>query len=98
MVDFNPSLNLARKGRFHTDEYLKLIGVPEIRPATSPFDPGYDAVTLSGHLEQSHHLMSILKVSILQSDVVNIDVISHLFGSRPAHSTRGFQDCSSEHS
>ena len=64
MVDFNPSLNLARKGRFHTDEYLKLIGVPEIRPATSPFDPGYDAVTLSGHLEQSHHLMSILKVSM----------------------------------
>jgi phosphosulfolactate synthase len=64
LVDFNPSLNLARKGRFHTDEYLKLIGVPEIRPATSPFDPGYDAVTLSGHLEQSHHLMSILKVSM----------------------------------
>ena len=64
MVDFNPSLNLARKGRFHADEYLKLIGVSEIRPATSPFDPGYDAVTLSGHLEQSHHLMSILKVSM----------------------------------
>ena len=64
MVDFNPSLNLARKGHFHADEYLKLIGVPEIRPATSPFDPGYDAVTLSGHLEQSHHLMSILKVSM----------------------------------
>jgi phosphosulfolactate synthase len=64
LVDFNPSLNLARKGRFHADEYLKLIGVSEIRPATSPFDPGYDAVTLSGHLEQSHHLMSILKVSM----------------------------------
>jgi phosphosulfolactate synthase len=64
LVDFNPSLNLARKGHFHADEYLKLIGVPEIRPATSPFDPGYDAVTLSGHLEQSHHLMSILKVSM----------------------------------
>jgi len=64
LVDFNPSLNLVRKGHFHADEYLKLIGVPEIPPATSPFDPGYDAVTLSGHLEQSHHLMSILKVSM----------------------------------
>lgn len=64
LVDFPPSTNLARKGRFHTDEYLKSIGVPEIRPVTSPFDPGYDAVTLAGHLEQSHHLMSILKVSM----------------------------------
>ena len=64
LVDFTPPLNLARKGRFHTDEYLKLIGVPEIRSATSPFDPGYDALTLAGHLEQSHHLMSILKISM----------------------------------
>lgn len=64
LVDFPPSTSLARKGRFHTDEYLKSIGVPEIRPVTSPFDPGYDAVTLAGHLEQSHHLMSILKVSM----------------------------------
>jgi phosphosulfolactate synthase len=64
LVDFPPSASLARKGRFHTDEYLKSIGVPEIPPVTSPFDPGYDAVTLAGHLEQSHHLMSILKVSM----------------------------------
>jgi phosphosulfolactate synthase len=41
-----------------------LIGVPEMRPATSPFDPGYDRVTLAGHLEQSHHLISILKISM----------------------------------
>ncbi len=64
LVDFTSSLNLAREGRLHTEDYLKSIGVPEIRPATSPFDPGYDAVTLGGHLEQSHHLMSILKVSM----------------------------------
>jgi phosphosulfolactate synthase len=57
-------MNLAREGRLHTDEYLKSIGVPEISPATSPFDPGYDALTLAGHLEQSRHLMSILKVSM----------------------------------
>jgi len=28
------------------------------------FDPGYDPVTLAGHLEQSSHLISILKISM----------------------------------
>jgi phosphosulfolactate synthase len=56
--------NRNRNGRLSTSDYLKLIGVPEIRPATSPFDPGYDLVTLKSHLEQSHHLMSILKISM----------------------------------
>ena len=50
--------------QLHTAEYLRKIGVPEMCPATSPFDPGYDAFTLEGHLEQSHHLMSILKISM----------------------------------
>jgi phosphosulfolactate synthase len=63
LVDLFPSSKLAR-GRLHTDDYLKSIGVTEIRSATSPFDPGYDAVTLTGHLEQSHKLMSILKISM----------------------------------
>jgi phosphosulfolactate synthase len=72
--DFPSSLNLAREGQFHTDDYLKSIGVPEIRAATSPFDPGYDAVTLAGHLEQSHHLMSILKVSMACWMIANEDV------------------------
>jgi phosphosulfolactate synthase len=31
---------------------------------TSPFDPGYDPVTLESHLEQSAHLFSILKISM----------------------------------
>lgn len=48
----------------HTADYLKAIGVPDIPPATSPFDPGYDPVTLESHLEQSAHLISILKVSM----------------------------------
>lgn len=52
------------EGRVHTSDYLKRIGVPEIAPATSPFDPGYDPVTLEGHLDQSSHLMSILKISM----------------------------------
>ena len=60
----SPVLNPTHKGRFHTKDYLRSIGVPEIRPATSPFDPGYDLVTLESHLEQSHHLMSILKISM----------------------------------
>jgi len=48
----------------HTNDYLKLIGVPDLPPRTSPFDPGYDPVTLQSHLAQSSHLMSILKVSM----------------------------------
>ena len=54
----------AAKRTLHTSDYLKLIGVPEISPATSPFDPGYDPVTLESHLAQSSHLISILKVSM----------------------------------
>lgn len=44
--------------------YLKLIGVASLPPLTSPFDPGYDPATLESHLEQSSHLMAILKVSM----------------------------------
>ncbi len=51
-------------GNVHTADYLKRIGVPEIPPSTSPFDPGYDPATLESHLEQSGHLMSILKISM----------------------------------
>jgi phosphosulfolactate synthase len=71
---FLSSLNSTRQGRLHTNEYLKSIGVPEIRPSTSPFDPGYDLLTLSGHLEQSHHLMSILKISMACWMIANEDV------------------------
>ena len=52
------------EGQVHTSDYLRKIGVPEIAPATSPFDPGYDPITLEGHLEQSSHLMSLLKISM----------------------------------
>jgi len=47
-----------------TSAYLRSIGVPELAPALSPFDPGYDAATLEAHLEQSAHLISILKISM----------------------------------
>jgi phosphosulfolactate synthase len=48
----------------HTREYVRLLGVPDLPPLTSPFDPGYDPVTLDSHLEQSSHLISILKISM----------------------------------
>ena|SRR5579885_747675 len=51
-------------GRVHTSSYLRRIGVPELPPLTSPFDPGYDPATLISHLDQSAHLMSLLKISM----------------------------------
>jgi len=48
----------------HTRDYLTLIGVPPVAPSTSAFDPGYDPITLQGHLQQSSHLISILKISM----------------------------------
>ena len=50
--------------KHHTSDYLTLIGVPSIAPCTSAFDPGYDPITLDGHLQQSAHLISILKISM----------------------------------
>jgi phosphosulfolactate synthase len=48
----------------HLLDYLLKIGVSPLLPATSPFDPGYDPMTLEAHLAQSSHLISILKVSM----------------------------------
>src|SRR5689334_25332945 len=52
------------RGRLHTADYLQRIGVAPIPPATSPFDPGYDPLTVESHLEQSAHLISHLKISM----------------------------------
>lgn len=51
-------------GKLRTSAYLNMIGVPKMPPLTSPFDPGYDPVALESHLDQSSHLMSILKISM----------------------------------
>jgi phosphosulfolactate synthase len=48
----------------HTWDFLRMIGVPDAPPRTSPFDPGYDPATLISHLEQSGHLISSLKISM----------------------------------
>jgi phosphosulfolactate synthase len=44
--------------------YLAALGVRELAPATSPFDPGVAPVVLQSHLDQSAHLMRSLKVSM----------------------------------
>src|SRR5689334_8031008 len=54
----------SRTAPASTAAFVRLLGVPDIAPATSPFDPGYDPVTLESHLAQSHHLISILKISM----------------------------------
>ena len=36
-------------GTIHTSDYLKRIGVADIAPATSPFDPGYDPGSVASH-------------------------------------------------
>ena len=45
-------------------EYLQVIGVAKLPALTCPFDPGYDPMTVESHLEQSHHLMATLKISM----------------------------------
>jgi phosphosulfolactate synthase len=54
----------ARKAKLTTWGFLEKIGVRTLAPRTSPFDPGYDPVTLESHLAQSAHLISILKISM----------------------------------
>lgn len=61
------------RNKLHTRDYLKLIGVAELPPRTSPFDPGYDPATQASHLEQSSHLIAILKVSMACWMVANED-------------------------
>jgi phosphosulfolactate synthase len=51
-------------GDSNTARYLHKLGVAAVPPRTSPFDPGYDPVTLEAHLEQSAHRMSGLKISM----------------------------------
>ena len=47
-----------------THEFVRSLGVPDLGRHTSPFDPGYDVQTVISHLEQSHHLISRLKLSM----------------------------------
>ena len=44
--------------------FVRSIGVPDLPPRTSAFDPGYDPQTVISHLEQSGRLLSRLKLSM----------------------------------
>src|SRR5215469_2891135 len=72
-------------GRHHAKDFLLLIGVPDIPPSTSPFDPGYDPITLEGHLQQSRHLILILKISMACWMIANENVIRRKIASARAH-------------
>ena len=48
-----------------------MIGVPDMPARTSPFDPGYDPVTVESHLEQSAHLIAVLKISMACWQIAN---------------------------
>ena len=54
----------VRQAAPSTHEFVRSLGVPDLAAHTSPFDPGYDVATLVSHLEQSHHLISRLKLSM----------------------------------
>jgi phosphosulfolactate synthase len=54
----------ARETQHGFEAYLRAIGVAELAPATSPFDPGVAPEVLESHLAQSAHLMQSLKVSM----------------------------------
>src|SRR5579871_2216950 len=69
-----------------TRSYLKLIGVPNLPPLTSPFDPGYDPATLESHLEQSAHLMVILKISMACWMVANEEATRRKVSAAARHS------------
>lgn len=55
---------MPRRESVATERFLTDIGVPDMPPCTAPFDPGYDPVTVEAHLQQSGHLIEILKLSM----------------------------------
>jgi len=71
--------------RLSTQEYLRLIGVPEFPPLISPFDPGYDPATLESHLEQSAHLMATLKISMACWQIANEEATRRKIAAARAH-------------
>src|SRR5438874_1679681 len=73
------------RGQLSTREYLRLIGVPELPPSTSPFDPGYDPVTVESHLDQSAHLIATLKISMACWQIANEAATRRKIAAAHAH-------------
>lgn len=68
-----------------TERFLHSIGVSESRARTSPFDPGYDPVTVESHLEQSARLMDSLKLSMASWMIADADSTRRKIHSATAH-------------
>jgi len=64
MIPKRPLTNGSHSQPKSTHQFVRSLGVPDLAPHTSPFDPGYDVATVISHLEQSHHLISRLKISM----------------------------------
>jgi len=79
----SPAANETTFGR-----YLASIGVPDLPPRLSPFDPGYDSVTLEAHLEQSAHLIEVLKISMACWLIADESVSRAKFASARARGIR----------
>jgi phosphosulfolactate synthase len=68
--------------------FLQTIGVAPLPPRLVPFDPGYDEATFTAHVQQSAHLLFLLKLSmatwlIAAEPVLHRKVLSaHLGGLR----------------
>ena len=63
-ANFDVRPERTRTTFMRTSDYLTRIGVATLPALTSPFDPGYDPLTLEAHLAQSAHLMSGIKISM----------------------------------
>jgi phosphosulfolactate synthase len=79
------SLAMGSSRQLSTQEYLRLIGVPEFPPLTSPFDPGYDPVTVESHLDQSAHLMATLKISMACWQIADENATRRKIAAARAH-------------
>jgi phosphosulfolactate synthase len=71
--------------RLSIHDYLRRIGVPDLPPLISPFDPGYDPVTLVSHLEQSAHLMAALKISMACWQIASEEATRQKIAAARAH-------------
>jgi len=81
-------MSTETRRRLTTRDYLELIGVRDLPPLTSPFDPGYDLVTLEGHLDQSAHLMASLKISMACWLIADEGITRRKIAAAQAHNVR----------
>jgi phosphosulfolactate synthase len=67
---------------------LDALGVVPVGPRTVPFDPGYDPSTVVGHIEQSGHLMAMLKLSMATWIVSNPASVHRKITAAHTHDVR----------